>query len=307
MVASGSKTTRITRKSGYGAMQWVRFATQIVFLVLSPQAFQTAFGGARSLVASIASGAAIDIAGFVAVLVLLCAYTLVFGRFFCGFACAFGFLGDLLFDAGTLVLNCLGKKRHVMSEALENKLRWGKYIVLVLLLIVTACGASSIVTSASPWSAFGRLVTLQPAQMGIVATVVLVLVGILMVIKERSFCEFMCPLGAIFALLPQLGVAHIKRNMNACTGCASCVRACPVSIYPPGDGKHMGECISCERCLNVCPETCTQRGSAHQGQAGRIARAVALAVLLLVLLWACGALNYLPTPADIAAALYPAE
>lgn len=288
-------------------MQWVRLGIQLVFLVLSPQAFQTAFGGARSIVASVSSGAVIDLAGFVAVLVLLCIYTVVFGRFFCGFACAFGFLGDLLHDAGTFCLNRLGKKRRLMNEALENKLRLGKYVVLVFLLVATVLGASSIVTSVSPWSAFGRLVTLQPGQMGIVATVVLVLTGVLMVVKERSFCEFLCPLGAIFALLPQLGGAHMKRDMNVCTGCASCVRACPVSIYPPNGKANMGECLDCERCLDVCPETCTQRGSVQQGQAGRMARAIVLALLLLVLLWACGALNYLPTPADIAALLHPAE
>lgn len=288
-------------------MNWLRLGIQLVFLVLSPQAFQTAFGGVRSIVASIAGGAAIDIAGFVAVLVLLCVYTVVFGRFFCGFACAFGLFGDLLYDAGTFFLNRLGKKRHVMNEAFEEKLRWGKYIVLVLLLVVTALGASSIVTTVSPWSAFGRLVTLQPSQMGIVATIILVLTSVLMVIKERSFCEFLCPLGALFALLPQLSTSQIKRDMNMCTSCASCMRGCPVSIYPPDNSRHMGECISCERCLDVCPEACTQRGSNQQAQGRRTARVLALALMLLVLLWACGALNYLATPADIAAALNSVE
>lgn len=31
---------------------------------------------------------------FVTVLVVICIYTILFGRFFCGFACAFGTLGD---------------------------------------------------------------------------------------------------------------------------------------------------------------------------------------------------------------------
>lgn len=42
----------------------------------------------------IGSGNRIELTSFVAVLLMLCVYTMIFGRFFCGFACAFGSFGD---------------------------------------------------------------------------------------------------------------------------------------------------------------------------------------------------------------------
>lgn len=304
MPASQQKITRVVAS---GPQRFVRIVIQLAFLVLAPQAFSAAFAGARSIVASVVGGLPLDVAGFVAVLALLCTYTIIFGRFFCGFACAFGTFGDALYALGSLVLKLFGKKRRTMNEALEHKLRYGKYVVLVLLLLATALGVASLVTATGPWTAFGWLATLQPAQMGIVATVVLTLVCIPLFVKERAFCEFLCPLGAIFALLPQLRQARFVRyfesneisERGACTECGRCQRACPVGIYPVNEGAVAGECLACGRCAQVCPEACVARGRKSGASSQSVARILVQAVLLFVLLWACGSVNFIPSPSEI--------
>ena len=140
--------------------------------------------------------------------------------------------------------------------------------------------------------------------MGIVGTFVLAALCAAMVVKERAFCEYLCPLGAVFALLPQLPSARMKRDMGACTECATCQRTCPVSIYPPDDGPQMGECIGCGRCEHACPASCVSQGGKRRTAAAFLLRSVLLAVLLLALLWAVGSVNFLPTPQDL---LVPAE
>ena len=301
--AKEQKGARARRKPEHkvplSATTWLRLGIQLVFLVLAPQAFSAAFAGARSIAASVAGGLSIDVAGFVAALAMLCAYTVLFGRFFCGFACSFGLLGDALYYLGTLVLRVFRRPRRMMGEALEGKLRYVKYVVLALVLAGTALGASSFITAVSPWTAFGRMINLQPEQMGIMGTAVLLCVCVLMMVKERAFCEFICPLGAIFALLPQLGSARMRRDMGACTQCATCQRSCPVSIYPPDDGAQMGECLQCDRCLRVCPAECVGCGKTRSSAAARAARAIALAAVLLVLLWLCDCVNFLPSVQDL--------
>ena len=64
-----------------------------LFLFL-PSVYTAAFAGVKYIFTQIGAGEAIGLTSFVTVLIVLCAYTILFGRFFCGFACAFGSLGD---------------------------------------------------------------------------------------------------------------------------------------------------------------------------------------------------------------------
>lgn len=64
------------------------------FFVFFPSAFTAAFSGVKYIAGQMGTGAQIEITSFVLSLIILCASTVVFGRFFCGFACAFGSLSD---------------------------------------------------------------------------------------------------------------------------------------------------------------------------------------------------------------------
>ncbi len=281
----------------------VRLSIQAVFLLAAPTAFSGAFSGVKSIMVSVGAGDAVALTNFLAMLVALCAYTIVFGRFFCGYACAFGTLGDVVFLVGQAIRRAArgGKAASPkqLDEKLEDRLRLVKHVVLVAILAACALGASPVVSGASPWTAFGRLCSLQPDQMGVFGALVLLAVVVAMALRERFFCEFLCPMGAVFSLLPQLPWLSPARDLSACTGCGKCRGECPVGLWPPADGARMGECIRCGRCEKTCPVACVSAGRTSRGKAagrgfGERAR-VAAAVGLLVILWACGAVRFLPT------------
>ena len=71
-----------------------RALVQLAFFFLAPGAFTAAFAGAKYLFTQFGKGEPLALNPFVAFLIGLCAFTLVFGRFFCGFACPFGAVGD---------------------------------------------------------------------------------------------------------------------------------------------------------------------------------------------------------------------
>lgn len=73
---------------------YVRACIQLLFFFFFPAAFTTAFSGVKSIFTQIRLGEAVMLTRFLTVLLVLCAFTIVFGRFFCGYACAFGTLGD---------------------------------------------------------------------------------------------------------------------------------------------------------------------------------------------------------------------
>ena len=72
----------------------IRAFIQLLYFLFLPSAFTAAFAGVKYIFTQIGAGNPVEITAFVTVLLVLCGYTIVFGRFFCGFACAFGSLGD---------------------------------------------------------------------------------------------------------------------------------------------------------------------------------------------------------------------
>lgn len=82
------KLTRssIAAKTKKKIHMYVRAAIQLLFFIFLPSAFTTAFSGIKYIFTQIGLGNAIGLTSFLTVLLALCAYTIVFGRFFCGYA-----------------------------------------------------------------------------------------------------------------------------------------------------------------------------------------------------------------------------
>ncbi|HIE33527.1 MAG TPA: 4Fe-4S dicluster domain-containing protein [Candidatus Altiarchaeales archaeon] len=53
-------------------------------------------------------------------------------------------------------------------------------------------------------------------------------------------------------------MVEIKIDMDACTGCGTCVDTCPVGLYEMNDDKvavtgDKEECVICRACESACP------------------------------------------------------
>lgn len=248
--AFGPNTTlaKVTRRQ--------RLVIQILFLVLAPQTFSLAFAGVKQLFVAIGKADTFEANTFLFLLLLLLVFTVVFGRFFCGYVCAFGTVGDILYKIVDLPLAKLKVKRPRIPVKVENALRCLKYVVLAFFLIASAAGVGSAVNVYSPWTAFGRILSANFLELNVVGLGLLVVIAIGMICKERFFCEFLCPMGAVFSLLPMLPFFRAHRFMPECTECGVCERSCPVRVVVPNEGVQAGECISCGRCVSACPTQC---------------------------------------------------
>ena len=86
-----------------------------------------------------------------------------------------------------------------------------------------------------------------------------------MALEPRFFCRFLCPMGAVFSLMPVLPFSVIKRNRENCIpNCKACNLVCPASLEIPsdkeGDNAASGECFSCGKCIGKCPKQNTHNG-----------------------------------------------
>ena len=104
---------------------------QIIFFLWMPALYTSAFSGVRYVIEQNA---------FLVMLIALCGLTILFGRFFCGYACAFGTLGDGMYALSQWVQKKVKKKLPWVSEETGRKLQKMKYIVLLVLMLIYALG-----------------------------------------------------------------------------------------------------------------------------------------------------------------------
>lgn len=136
---------------------YVRAAIQLLFFLFLPSAFTTAFSGIKSVLTQIGTGSPVVMSSFLTVLLALCAYTVVFGRFFCGYACAFGTLGDAVHALYLFLCKKCKKKPVLLKKSWKKPLSFLKYAVLLAIVLLCFTGVYGEITGWSPWDVFSML------------------------------------------------------------------------------------------------------------------------------------------------------
>lgn len=183
--------------------------------------------------------------------------TIVFGRAFCGWMCAFGTLGDMLY----LISNRFFKIKFKMNEKLDRVLKYFKFVLLAFLIAVVWTFDITIFTGANPWNAFGVLATFgkfpdvsYALTEFTIGTLILVAIIIASFFVERFFCRYLCPLGAVFSIVSKLKFVKISKLSQKCGSCRICTNSCAMGIQLYKHDKiDSGECIHCYKCVSACP------------------------------------------------------
>ena len=235
---------------------WVRAVIQLLYFLFIPSAYTAAFNGVKYIFTQMGAKSHLELTSFVVTLIALCLFTVVFGRFFCGFACAFGSLGDAVRAFYVFICKKRKKKPVTMKASVVKYLQAVKYVVLVLLVVSCYTGVYSKTRGMSPWDVFSMLTAGRlPGAAYKVGIVLLILLMIGMCTQERFFCQFLCPMGAIFAIMPIAPSALFNRDRSTCPAkCGACKKRCPAHLDIDGDTSLSGECICCHACQGICPK-----------------------------------------------------
>ena len=280
-------TRHYNRKKLKALHAGLRAVVQLLFFIFLPSAFTAAWGGIKNACSQVGLHALIEQTAFVKVLLFLCLYTMLFGRFFCGYACAFGSIGDALHAVYLKICRKMKRRPLKLPGRLAAMMSLIKYLILALAVVLCCLGMYGQLKGTSPWDIFSMLRAGNPRFEGYRAgLVIFILLLIGMFFCERFFCRFFCPMGAVFSLLPVLPLFSLQRDRKECLkGCSACTRMCPSDIELPASfsAAVRGDCFQCQKCIETCPQ-----GNVHCGFKWlrgnemwfTILRAVVLALLL---------------------------
>jgi len=195
--------------------------------------------------------------------------TIIFGRFFCSWVCPFGSIHHFVGFWGN-------RKKKAAQKIQLNKYRNAqciKYFILIFFLTMAAFPslAATLQTGLlDPIPLVTRSFNLvilpivdKPINFVSVAgrfyegawlVFVMFLSAILLnLIIPRFYCRFICPLGALFAVISRFALWRIGKKQNECINCKLCERACEGGCEPSSNIK-IGECVLCFNCLDECKD-----------------------------------------------------
>ena len=175
-------------------------------------------------------------------------FSVLFGRFYCGWICPASFLYELNSNLAIL-LRRMGL--HTGHRHLDKRF---KYLVLAAGLVFSMVTGSIAVAAIYPPAVVGRELYYAIALGGFGAGSVFFVATLLfdLLVAQRGFCRYLCPGGALYSLLGRYRLLRIQRIVGNCNDCAKCNAVCEFGLDPLRDGFGQ-ECNNCTACIAVCP------------------------------------------------------
>lgn len=165
---------------------------------------------------------------------------------FCGWLCPFGALQEFAHHLGRL----LRLPQIEPSAAWDDRLKWLKYIVLgvLVLLLVTAPARLDKAIEVEPFKT--AITTFFIREWYYVAYAVGLLLSSMVLFK--GFCRYVCPLGAVMAIGGLLrGRKWIERRAECGSPCQLCKVKCSYGAIKKTGEIQYSECFQCLDCVTI--------------------------------------------------------
>lgn len=225
--------------------------------------------------------------GHMAIFIAIMAFTIAFGRVFCGWLCPLGAAsealwpvvrlrerigraralaaGYLLLGGVTVIIGWLAYMVRPDTQFFSENIAaiWGMWLLVLLLIALPRAGDDVAVkhvkyVSALGWtglSVVGVFVTnpwcvLMGDELDYSSLVSMLAVFSGGLVVAMAWCRYLCPLGAAAGLLALLSPFKIRNDVQ-CSDCGKCEGVCPMNALKRTEVDHTS-CIACGECLGTC-------------------------------------------------------
>ncbi|WP_215403314.1 4Fe-4S binding protein [Vibrio gigantis] len=180
-------------------------------------------------------------------------------RAFCGWICPLGLAGEYLYK---LRLK-FGKKAYLPPVWLDWPLRMMKYLLLAFFTFISVGMPVASLTYYLNGN-YHKIADVKTAwvfvEPGIITLGVLAVILLMSAWRQRAFCRYFCPYGALLGIASLFSPFKIRRDTKHCLNekdnlnCSKCTRACPSNIIiHTAKQIRTDECQACLRCVAACP------------------------------------------------------
>jgi ferredoxin-type protein NapH len=173
-----------------------------------------------------------------------------FGRVFCGWICPATLLFELNSNLAVLWEKLGMRTGH---RRLDTRL---KYVVLGLGILLSCFTGAVWFASLYPPAVVGREIYYAIALGGFSSGAIFIVFCLLfdLLISRRGICRYLCPGGAVYALLGRYRLVRIQREVATCNDCGRCDAICEFALHPMRD-EFGQDCTNCTACIAACPTT----------------------------------------------------
>ncbi len=186
-------------------------------------------------------------------LVVFLASSLLLKKTFCSWLCPIGTASEVLWHLGQRLFH----RSLILPRWLDIPLRSLKYLLLgfflYVVLILSADGLLKFL-----YAPFGIIADVKMLNffrhMGLIGFAVLLTLVLLSLVIKNAWCRFLCPYGALMGIVSTLSPVKIRRDPAACIDCNKCSHACPSNL-PVAQliTIRSVECTGCLSCVAACP------------------------------------------------------
>ncbi|MCA8961765.1 MAG: 4Fe-4S binding protein, partial [Planctomycetes bacterium] len=193
--------------------------------------------------------------------------TLLFGRFFCGWACHM----VALQDGCSWLLARVG----IRPKPIRTRLLIAVPFIVAFYMFFYPMVYGWFTDALSPEfaDAWGRAAPIDQWRVEVIKadfwgtfpgiamglfTLFLCGVAIVYFLGAKGFCTYGCPYGAFFAIADRFAPGKIKVDLDACQKCGHCTAACSSNVAVHKEIQAYGKvvdrgCMKCLDCVSVCP------------------------------------------------------
>ncbi len=213
--------------------------------------------------------------------IILLIFTLIIGKFFCGYICPMG----TIIDISDSIID-----KEINKDKERIRLRSLKYYILIVIVISSISGLSliylmdplTIITRFFSYFIYPILISLLNLILYIIKPfaqylgffnishkvyktpifgsyiITFVIFGIIIslgFINRRFWCRNLCPLGALLGLISRFSLLN-RFVKNGCNDCSICIDNCSINAIDKDPRNTLkDECIRCLKCLSICPNS----------------------------------------------------
>jgi ferredoxin len=184
---------------------------------------------------------------------LLLLVTLVFGRFFCAWACHMLALQEVC----RWLLGKFGVRPKLMPSRVLWLVPFAAAFYLFMLPLVERLWLNAPFPAPQLALTSNHLWANLPGPIEAIAAVLVGGATMIYLLGSLSFCKYVCPYGAVFAVADNLALGRIRLT-GECDACARCTAACTTGVRVHEEVLRLGMvansgCMRCFECVNACP------------------------------------------------------